>query len=245
MIKISKSKLTQEQITQIKDFYNPKSEYNSIVLTTPEGSKFIPMFDYESQIITLAKPRSVYLTFGIKCNSEKEALAAGAIKTNDKEIAEAFAPDLFQSIQGSKIDKRSLSYLKTCKQNLQLVAIKHGWDEIPHDTDKSISVWFNTSQVKIGKVTEGEYTGKYIATYSMRTNIDDYDIVSLIFEKKPCLENIQTATLLESVEIAFTIHRRNPVFNCWECGNESHWLDIPGTFEEKVGFWKEKYCNQC
>ena len=237
--------LTQEQISRVKDFYNPQIKYGGVELIIPGGNRFFGIRDYESQVISPIKTRVVYLAFGVKCSSEEEALAAGAIKTTDKEIAKAFAPDLFQTVQGSKMDKRSLDYLKGCKQDLQLVAIEHGWDEIAHHTDKAISIWLNASKVEIGKVTEGEYTGKYIATYSVRTNVDDYDITSLIFEKKPNKEAIQLAVLLERVESAFIIKTKKPVFKCKECGKEFHWLDIPGTLKEKVDFWGNAYCNQC
>lgn len=239
------AELTQEQIARVKEFYNPQVKYDGIELTIPGRNKFFSIRDYESQVINPVKPCIVYLTFGVKCSSEEEALAVGAIKTTDKELAKAFAPDLFQSIQGSKMDKRSSAYLKDCKQDLQLVAIEHGWDGIAHDVEKSISIWLNTSEVEIGKVTEGKYTGKYIATYSVQISVDDYDITSLIFEKEPKKEEIQTARLLERAEDVIIIKRKKPVFKCKECGKESHWLDIPGTVKEKVDFLGNAYCNHC
>lgn len=96
--------------------------------------------------------------------------------------------------------------------------------------------------VDVGKLDDD----KWVAQYSIRTDIDDYDICSMIFNKKPSKEDIIIAHLVDEIETYFCICGYDKVtFTCWECGCKYHWLDIPGSLKEKWECYKERYCNQC
>lgn len=77
----------------------------------------------------------------------------------------------------------------------------------------------------------------------MRTDIDDYNIARYYFNKKPTENTVRTIEKLIELDYLFFIGQCKPVYICWECGRETHWLDIEGDLDEKISALKERYCG--
>lgn len=83
---------------------------------------------------------------------------------------------------------------------------------------------------------------KYYHTET-HSGIDDYGEVNYYFDHSPSLNDIKTAKLIVDVQIDFHLKRCKETFKCWECGNETHWLDVKGNFFEKVDCLYDRYCG--
>jgi hypothetical protein len=94
-------------------------------------------------------------------------------------------------------------------------------------------------------IYEYEAEGKlcYCAELSYRTEIDDYNVETIIFKKMPSEKDVVIARLIESIPFYMQFKGLKPTFTCWECGRTVHWLDIEGDIEQKYKLWKEKYCG--
>ena len=87
------------------------------------------------------------------------------------------------------------------------------------------------------------YTIKWCVQFSQRTNVDDYDITRMYFNRRPSRNNIIIAQKVDDLKCDFLCKRLNENFHCWECGTELHWLDIEGDFNEKITALQDKYCG--
>ena len=142
------------------------------------------------------------------------------------------------------MDARTRNYLLAVRKNIGLVEIKTGHDGVGFGREYSLSGWGNltgSGGIECGKMP----SGKWVAEYSFRTDIDDYVVYSVIFDRKPTWEMVKTAKAIEKIELAFLL-RRSPVFTCWECGRETHWLDVAAEKRSISDLWEmrgERYCG--
>lgn len=138
-------------------------------------------------------------------------------------------------------DKRTRLYLEKVLKNIGLIEEDCGWEEEKFEILKQYSIWGNltgSGYVDVGRLEDG----KYIAQYSYRTDIDDYEIVKLYFDHLPTEKDIRTSRLVNDIEVYFSMYRRS-TFVCWECGRDVHWLDTEGNLEVKFMNLKKKYCG--
>lgn len=138
-------------------------------------------------------------------------------------------------------DKRTRLYLKKIIENIGLLGEKHGWDEEKFEIIKQYRIWINltgSGYVDIGKLDDE----KYIAQYSIQTDVDDYDVTRLYFDHMPTKNDIETVKLVDDIEFYFCTHKKS-TFKCWDCGSEVHWLDTEGNLETKFENLKNGYCG--
>ena len=226
---------TAEQKQKIINFYHPQlegGEYTNNFSLIKNGKKY-----YFNSL----NKTSMVLGFGKQFSSLEEAKKdSEVVITTPGEFFKNYFPEQYDKIY----DKRTLKYLESCKNNNGLINIKHGHDGEKFETQLSYQIWANLTGggIEVGKLQDGNW----VAEYSYRCGIDDYVIVDLYFENKPTKKNILTVNLIEKIEEYFNWNGwHNVTFECWECGAKTHWLDVPGSLEEKWECFKERYCNLC
>ena len=153
-------------------------------------------------------------------------------------------------------DEKTEKYLESTKTNISFVDVVGGYEEALNkagyqeiSSRKIDTGYVNTSDVdSLELVKDGKkYTG---LQYSMQTDIDDYVILTYIFDK-PYIKSdnvrnlLETCRVLEEIEGIINIYQNwTDTFKCWECGIESHWLDVPNKgIVEKFNAKKERYCG--
>ena len=139
-------------------------------------------------------------------------------------------------------DKRTREYLQKILSNIGFISKKNGYDEENFEILKQYEIWLNltgSEYVDVGKLENG----KYVAQYSFRTDIDDYNITKLYFNHLPAENDIRTVELVHDIENYFYQHRGSYEFTCWECGNSVHWLDTSGDLKTKFNNLTNKYCG--
>lgn len=223
-------------VEKIKQFYNPVLDrFNNFSLTVKGGKRYVPFSNLP-----------IILTFGYPASNKEEALKNGGIVTTGKELYRVLAPEeIYQSkVSFYEPDERTGKYMDAVRNNIGLMRIEHGYDSfLPEDkVQVRYKPWMNLASdgVEVGKVEE-----QWIAEFAYRCDIDDYDIVSYFYSKKPSEKDIRTTRLIEEIESYFFRHGWNHnTFTCWECGRgDINWLDICGDIETKWDSFKEKYCG--
>jgi hypothetical protein len=158
-----------------------------------------------------------------------------------------------------KLDKRTESYLKAVKESMGYIGTNHGWHTMEEILKKkgiegglkqvaTYDGYMNTNDIIIYEY-EKDGSARYCAELGYQTDIDDYNIETIIFTQRPSREDVITARAINDIECDLKLGRLKPEFRCWECGCESHWLDISGSngeklsLEERLNRWREKYCG--
>lgn len=139
---------------------------------------------------------------------------------------------------------RTANYLQAVKKNMGYIGTNHSWrgiveilrEKLPGVIPKVIANYPQDTTVY-------KYDTKYCAELNYRTDIDDYNIETHIFSKFPSEQDVKTARAIDQLEISFKLKQLSPIFTCWECGLEKHWLDIPGSLFEKITNLKKGYCG--
>lgn len=152
------------------------------------------------------------------------------------------------------LDDRTQKYLDAVKSNMGYVDTNNSWYGIKEILDKkgilSADVekiaeyegYVNSSNIEVfGYRINGEQ--RYCAELSYQTAIDDYNVETHIFVKEPSRENVMQIREINKTILHIEIGKLKPFFHCWECGRETHWLDIPGNLEEKIEGLKDNYCG--
>ena len=179
-------------------------------------------------------------------NKEIKNAGGEVYNTSIELMVEAFKIEEKKVIEMTTgVDVRSQKYLSAVKANIGLKEIKHGYDGIKFNKEFGLKMWANltgSGMVDCGKTSDGDY----VAEYCIRTDIDDYDICSLIFKELPTKKKVETAETLEKIKY-YLSRRRSPYFKCWECGRKSHWLDVFSpeelTLEARFDMFKDEYCG--
>lgn len=223
--------ITEEMKQTIIDFYQPIIEETGTLMFMKPVQKRI----------NILNERTLYLTFGEVISSEQEAIEKGIFSTTAKELFKSLFPESWDAIKQRYEDEKTEKYLTTIKKNIGLIEIKHGWDEEKFNVITKYDIWVNVEDIEVGKLSDG----RWIVQYGQRIDIDDYDITRMYFSKKPDVNIVKTAHLIEKIENYFLINGYDKTsFSCWECGHQTHWLDVDGKgLGEKWSMFKEKYCG--
>lgn len=216
---------------RIIEYYKPELRgETTAILKTPKGDK----------LISPQSNQKVVLTFGEKATTEEEAIQKGGFVTTVRDLFILLFPEQYEKHKHKFEDERTEKYLDAVKRNIGLIEVKHGYDEERFDVQAEYRIWINANSVEVGQLEDG----RWVAQYSRRTDIDDYDIVKMYFKKKPNKDDIITANLIDDIEFHFEFEGYDKVkFQCWECGHEKHWLDIPGDINQKWSNYKDQYCG--
>lgn len=223
-------------IQKIKDFYTITKKDNYIILN-------------EKHLFPLAIKPLIFV-FGNKDIKTVEAAKAdpNCIVTTCKDFYMEYfnitESEFILEYQG--LDQRTYKYLETCKNNIGLTEY-NGTDKNAFDMWEYVKLENSFNLVDKGflktEIEVGQIEGFWCSQYTVQTAIDDYCVVKFFFTKKPSLNSISTAQLLNIIESEFQFKRIKPINNCWECGLEYHWLDTEGNLSEKYDNLMEKYCG--
>jgi len=151
------------------------------------------------------------------------------------------------------IDSRTKAYFKKIKENMQYLGGNACWYGIQEILDKKAPGiiaeaigqypgYVNSSKIIIYQYEIGGQV-RYCAELSYQTDIDDFCIETHIFAKYPSEKNIILLRKIEDIENKMNFFGLKFKFSCWECGCETHWLDIPGTIEDKINGLEDSYCG--
>lgn len=201
--------------------------------------------------------RRLFLSFGNqvlldKTSEELKQISKLEIKALGGELWPSVADFLNDAVVGidrdqvaymlDGMDKRTRVYLEAVKKNIGLEEVLSG-EVLPDiDVTKEYSlgyIWGNASPVECGKDNDG----KWWATFGYRADIDVAIEERYQFDRKPTKHKVLTARLIDNIETKFAIHTMVPVFRCWECGLETHWLNVDGNLEKKWENFKGLYCG--
>lgn len=168
------------------------------------------------------------------------------VKVEASKLARDLAPLKWEEVRHRYEDARTEAYLEATRRKIGLVKTDEGWDGYlrKDQVEYHLDIWVNltgSGKVDCGKIPGG----RWVAEYSYRTDIDDYTIVSHIFEDKPTRHKVLTAELLIKIEMYFLKHGYDKAtFQCWECGCNTHWLDVDARgLEQKWEKFLDSYCG--
>jgi len=200
-------------------------------------------------VIKNKEQKSLYISFR---NQKKLYLSENLETPIEIEHANMLVKDLYpekwEEVKANYNDPRTDKYIEQTKKNIGLLDIKHGWDShLPKDQiEFGLDIWINltgSGKVDCGKLEDG----RWVAQFARRTDIDDYDICAMFFEKEPTKKMVLIANTVDQAETYFHIHTyKNANFTCWECGIKTHWLDVNNEEPGIIGKWgmlEEKYCG--
>jgi len=222
-------------LEKIKEFYSPKLE-GSNAFTLSIGTK--------KRHLGFGDTRTFYLTFGVPAKNAEEAIRNGAYTTNPQELGAFLFPHEWENgIRQSVLpDERTKAYLAKVKESIGLVEsiVESEGDGLKFNEERVINIWINANEVRIGK----DEQLRWIAEFSVRTDIDSYTMYDFVFNREPTKKMILTVKLLNDIETYFSIYGWDKhTFRCWECGNDAYWLDIEGDLEKKWDSYIDKYCG--
>lgn len=233
--------------------------YLSVYNTITESCKNIDInnktiYFISSEINQDDRPNSVE-------QAEKLAKEGKTYCVTGKEIYKAYYqmdPEAY-SIFDNGYSLRTKAYLDRVKSNIGLISYTHASESYYDNEDGSMTkkledfrryerLASDYSDIEVGK-----NNGHWIAQYSHQAGVDGYAVVKFIFNKCPTENDVITAYYIQQTEEYFrsamfkkTRWRTddNPEeFYCWNCGKKSHWLDIPGSLDEKFSRLKDKNCG--
>lgn len=236
--------MDKELVERIKKYYRPVRTWGafSYVFLTPNDEMRVGHFNRQNKLV---------LTFGKQIEgdgkkiSDTELEKQGIVVITEKELGKILFPEHFETIRPIiEPDSRMEKYLREVKRNIGLLEIKHGWDEEVFDTVKRYNIWGNltgSGYVDIGRLRDD----LWVAQYSIRTDVDDFDVIKMYFNKMPSKKDIITAAALEDVETYFNIHGWDEAVNyCYVCHREFHFCDIKARdLRQQFDYFREGYCG--
>lgn len=168
-----------------------------------------------------------------------------------KDIAEEIEED-------NRFDTKSTKYLLGTIRNIELNGILNGWEGANELTKQakgnvekigSYNMYGNltgSGKVDIFKLST-DSTIQYSSELCYRTGIDNYNIESYIFDKKPEKKDIKIARVIEDIYTKTRRKELNQKFECWECGSKIHWTEIRTPYEREKGILAkfEKWQDEC
>lgn len=138
-------------------------------------------------------------------------------------------------------DERTTEYLSASAREIGLTMIGHGWkaEEFQPVAHHHLGIGFDGAVVaEVRQLADG----RWVAQYSVRTDIDDYDICRMYFTRQPSEKDIRTALAIDRAHNWILITERT-TFRCTRCGRTLHWLDAPSeTIEEKCERFRSQDC---
>ena len=98
----------------------------------------------------------------------------------------------------------------------------------------------------------GQSKTVWIAQYVRSVGIDDSVLERFTFNHRPDFPSIKKAKIIQDIEKYFNSQsgfrqktRTPEIFTCKKCQKAIHWLDIPGSIEEKFKGLQINYCGDC
>ncbi len=141
-------------------------------------------------------------------------------------------------------DSRMMMYMQGVKRDVGLIEIKHGYDKEDVKPIKQYDIWANLTGsvlVDVGQLSDN----LWVAQYSIRTAVDDFDVARMYFNKMPSRKDIITASTLEDVEAFFNTNGWDKAtFLCYACSRTRHFCDIKARdLKQKFNYFLKHYCG--
>ena len=133
---------------------------------------------------------------------------------------------------------RTHQYLDEQRQRIGLISIKEGPPESFFVLDE-----FDVG-MGIGLIETGRYAdGRFVAQSASEAFYEDADVLRMHFTHLPDEKDVEDALLIRKTERDFKLGRHRETFECENCGQKKHWLDIPGTMKEKLNLRMMRKCG--
>ena len=151
------------------------------------------------------------------------------------------------------LDARTQQYFEAMRSGMGYRGANAGWYTIKEllaksniETEiESVTKYeghADTSEIEIFKYTiDGNI--RYCAEFSYPTAPDDYCIETIIFDRIPSEDDIETITKIAHLELWMKVGKEKPEFTCWECERVTHWLDVKGDLFEKYNRLHDGHCG--
>ena len=141
------------------------------------------------------------------------------------------------------VDSRMVMYIQEVKRNIGLLEIKHGDEEVFVPV-KQYDIWANlmgSVYAYIGRLSDN----LWVAQYSIRTAVDDFDVTRMYFNKMPSKKDIIPAATLEDVEAFFNTNGWDKAtFLCYACSRPRHFCHIKARdLKQKFNYFLKHYCG--
>jgi hypothetical protein len=161
-----------------------------------------------------------------------------------------------------ELDERSEAYLDAVDEDLGLLDRQSteagpanrlmGKEGIEHEHvashDLGDAIGQGTVQAEVYRYESPNGQGTlFVATWGVRAGIDVVLFPILTFEDEPRREDVRTAETVRKARQ--TLGRDIPeTYTCWECGQETHWLDAdpkgePNDLEARLDRAERAYCG--
>ena len=227
--------MDKKQAERVQEFYHPEIwDDLTFILHTPGERVAYLHFNRQKKVV---------LTFRKQIEGD-EMGDTEIIVTTEQELGKMLFPEHYENIRTIiEPDSRMKKYLQRVKRGIRLLEIKHGYGWEDCKTLEQYDIWGNltgSGYVDVGQISDN----LWVAQYSVRTAIDDYDVTRMYFKKCPSRKDVITAKALEDIETYFTRYGWDKAVSyCYECGREFHFCDIKGDLKQKFDNFRNHYCG--
>ncbi|MGB9886661.1 MAG: hypothetical protein ACPLRW_06650 [Moorellales bacterium] len=194
---------------------------------------------------------------GLRCGrdlTEEELRAEGFVRSEAEWVRLLGPPEwvegaVWRAKYGSA-DRRTVAYLSAVLERAGVVGAADGlsaFDFVPQSVlreDQVVDRWrlgLWGPEVEVGRDAE-DWTVQRLDVFE-----EDYGYTVVRFTRRPARREVETAFLVQELYLDFWMGGLEPVFRCWECGREAHWLDIQLPDGESlaacVAALRERYCG--
>ena len=133
---------------------------------------------------------------------------------------------------------RTNKYLVQERQRIGLTSNKEGAPESFFVLDE-----FNVG-MGVGLMDTGRYAdGRFVAQSASHSLYEDADVLRMHFDHLPDQRDVEDALIIRKMERDFKLGRHRETFICMDCQQTRHWLDIPGTIQEKLALRMMRKCG--
>ncbi|MHC1787346.1 MAG: hypothetical protein AB9880_09830 [Christensenellales bacterium] len=133
---------------------------------------------------------------------------------------------------------RTRHYLESERQRIGLTSVKEGSPEAFFVLDE-----FNVG-MGVGLMEVGRYAdGRFVAQSSGDSLYEDADVLRMHFTHLPDQRDVEDAMIIRKMERDFKLGRHRETFTCSDCFEKKHWLDIPGSIQEKLALRLMRKCG--
>lgn len=236
--------MDKKQVERVKEFYHPEIwDDLTFILHTGERVAYLHFNRQKKVVLTFGKQQ---IEGDVRQMSDAELEEQGIVVTTEKELGKLLFPEHFETIRPIiEPDSRMAKYLQHVKRGIRLLEIKHGYGWEDCKTVEQYDIWGGNLTgsgyvVDVGQISDN----LWVAQYSVRTAIDDFDVTKMYFTKFPSRKNVITAKALEDIETYFTRYGWDKAVSyCYECGREFHFCDVPGDIKQKFANFRNHYCG--
>ena len=133
---------------------------------------------------------------------------------------------------------RTKRYLDQERERIGLTSVKEGPPEAFFVLDE-----FNVG-MGVGLIETGRYAdGRFVAQSASESLYEDADVLRMHFTHLPDQRDVEDALIIRKMERDFKLGRHRETFTCSDCLERKHWLDIPGTIQEKLALRLMRKCG--